>query len=223
MAALKTIQGWDQACQPTIVNMAEALDKLRSLGCDLETGRCWIEVPTTSGEAALVARLFFSTAHGLDQALLDLPMLQGCRVWTTLGAPRYVSLEAFDQAEVDGRGSVSLQDGTSVHAVEFDTVTFPKWTELGEAIVWLTIKAFKAEHIFLRRYGPVIGIDYGILHIMREPNVKALAVYINENIRELSRATGKPPFGFVPTATIRRTLDVAGIVKVRGRRRRKAA
>jgi hypothetical protein len=223
MAVPNVIQGWDDACQPTITNMAEALEKLRSLGCDLETGRCWIHVPAISGKAALVARLFFSTAHG-DQVRLDLPMLEGCRGWTTLGAPRYVPLEAFDQAEVDGRGNVSLQDGTSVHAVDFDTIKFPEFTDLEEVIIWLTIRAFKAEHMFVRR-GPcgVIGIDYGILHILREPNVKELAIFINEHIGKLPRYNGKPAFGFVPTATIQRTLDLAGIGKVRGRKRRKAA
>lgn len=110
-----------------------------------------------------------------------------------------------------------------MHAVDFDTIKFPAWTDLEEAIIWLTIRAFKAEHMFLRRRRRVIGIDYGILHIMREPNVKELAIFINEHIGTLPRANGKPPFGFVPTATIQRTLDLAGIGKVRGRKRRKAA
>ena len=174
MADPKVFQGWDDACQPTIGNIAEALEKLRSLGCDLETGRCRIQVPATSSKVALVARLFFSPAHG-DKIRLDLPMLQGCRGWTTLGAPRYVPLEAFDQAEVDSRGNVSLRDGTSMYAVEFDTIKFPEFTDLEEMIIWLTLCAFKVEHMFLRR-GPcgVVGIDYGILHILREPNVKDL-------------------------------------------------
>lgn len=222
MAVPRVIRGWDETCRPTIANIAEALEKLRSLGCDFETGRCWIHVPSTSAEAPLVARLFFSTAKG-DEVRLDLPMLQGCRAWTTMGAPRYVPLEALDQSEVDADGNISMRDGTSVHAVDFDTLRFPEWTDREEAIIWLTIQAFKAEHIFLRRYGPVIGIDYGILHIMREPNVKMLARYINDHIEKLPRANGKPPFGFIPAATIQRTLDIAGVRKVRGRKRRKAA
>ena len=69
----------------------------------------------------------------------------------------------------------------------------------------------------------VVRIDYSILHIMREPNVKDLARYINQHIGDLPRAEGKPPFGFVPTSKIQRTLDIADIGKVRGRRRRDAA
>ncbi len=143
MAVARVIQGWDEACRPNIPNIAEALEKLRSVGCDLETGRCWIDVPSASAQAVLVARLFFSTAEG-DQARVDLPLSEGARTRTTLGAPRYVSLEAFDQAEVDPQGNVSLRDGTSVHAVNFNTVRFPReWTDLEEAIIWLTIRAFK--------------------------------------------------------------------------------
>ena len=222
MAVVKVIQGWDEGCRPTIFNIAEALEKLRSLECDLEMGRCWIDVPSSSGQAALAARLFFSNAEA-DQVRIDLPFSQGARTLTTLGTPRYVSLATFDQAEVDPLGNVTLRDGSSVHGVKFDTVMFPEWTDLEEAIIWLTIRASKAEHIFLRRYGHVIGVDYGILHIMREPNVKVLARYINEHIGELPRTGGKPPFGFVSTATIQRTLDIAGVKKVRGRRRRTAA
>jgi hypothetical protein len=223
MVAMQIIQGWDDACQPTIKSIAEALEKLSSLGCDLEAGRCWITVPPSApSKPALVARFFYAAANG-DEIRIDLPTLQGCRARTTRGAPIYFPLEDFDQAKVDPLGNVSLRDGSSVHAVNFDTVDFPAWTHLDEAIVWLTIRAFKAEHIFLRRQCRWGGIDYGILHIMREPNVKELALYINEHIGQLEPAPGKPPFGFVPVSRIRRTLEIAGIGKVRGRRPRRRA
>lgn len=224
MVATRVIKGWDDDCRPIVSNVAEALEKLSSLGCDLEASRCWLEVPASAvGKTALVARLVFLAADG-DEIRIDLPMLQGCRARTTQGAPIYLQLEAFDQAEVDARGNVLLRDGRSVHAVNFDTVRFPEpWTDLEEAIIWLTIRAFKAEHIFLRRHFGWVGIDYGILHIMQEPNVKDLARYINEHIGQLPRAMGKSPFGFVPTSKIQRTLDIAGIGKVRGRRKRDAA
>lgn len=226
MNVVKTriIRGSDDDCQPTINNIAEALEKLRSLGCDLEAGRCWLEVPPSApGKPALVARLFFSAADG-NEVRIDLPMLHRCRAKTTLGAPISLSLEAFDRAEIDARGNVSLRDGSSVHAVTFETVRFPEpWTDLEEGIIWLTIRAFKAEHIFLRRHLHVVGIDYSVLHLMREPNVKELALYINKHIAELPRPDGKPPFGFVPTSKIQRTLDIAGIGKVRGRKRGVAA
>lgn len=218
------IQGWNEDSQPTINNVAEALERLSSLGCDLEAGRCWLEVPRPAvGRPALVARLFFSSADG-DEIRIDLPMLQGCRARTTLGAPIDLLLEDFDKAEVDSLGNLRLRNGRSVHAVNFDTVRFPgPWTDLEEAIIWLTIRAFKAEHIFLRRHLDVVRIDYSILHIIREPNVKELALYINKHIGQLPRAEGKPPFGFVPISKIQRTLDMVNIGKVRGRPRRDAA
>jgi hypothetical protein len=53
--------------------------------------------------------------------------------------------------------------------------------------------------------------------------VKELARFINEHIGALQRGEGKPPFGFVSISKIHRTMDLVGIGKVRGRKRRKAA
>lgn len=221
MAVTRVIRGWDEACQPTIRTITEALKQLESL-CDLKSGRCWMHVPKVSGRPAHFAHLYFSAANG-DQVRVDFPMAQRCRAQSAPGVPRYLSLEAFNQAEVDLLGHVFLRDGTTVQAVNFDTVRFPVWTDLEEAIIWLTICAFGAEHIFLRRHGHVVGIDYSILHTMREPNVKALARYINGHIGNLPRASGKPPIEFVSVASIQRTLNIVGIGKVRGRKRRLAA
>lgn len=218
MARTNIIKGWDDACQPLINNIAEALYKLALLDCDLEKGRCWIEVPSQSEDAAF-SFLFFSAPDG-NQIRVDFPLSQRCRAISTLGAPRYLPLRAFDHAEVDSQGNVLLQDGTSVHAVNFEPVTFPKWTDRQEAIIWLTIRAFRAEHIFLRRHEHVVGIDYSNLHILHEPNVKELTRYINAHIGELPRRDGKPRFGCVSIEEVQRTLSIAGVQKVRGPKRR---
>ena len=119
--------------------------------------------------------------------------------------------------------------------LKFDLVSVPPWTDLDEAIVWLTIKAFQAEHIFLRRYfltrpsenEPAffrrVGIDYGILHTLREPNVKDLTRYINKHIGALPREGGKAPFESVAISRVQRTLNIAGIGKVRGHNQKRAA
>lgn len=142
----------------------------------------------------------------------------------------------FAQGAAAG-SSAKLTDGRSVYSVNFDLIQFPtRWTDLEEAIVWLTIKAFKAEHIFLRRHvlarrddlsSPleyqVIGIDYSILHTMRESNVKNLTGYINDHIGELPRGNGQPKFGPVSEDKVQQTLNLAGISKIRGPKRRRAA
>ncbi|MDP2410280.1 MAG: hypothetical protein Q8M26_08330 [Pseudolabrys sp.] len=217
---MQVIQGWDSACQPTIRSIDDALRSLRSRGYDFAAGDCRIEVPRSALDRPCgVARLTLTAAADRDDIRVDFPTLRGCRALTTGGTPIDLALEAFDQADVDGLGNVLLRDGRSVHAVTFDVVGYPRWTELDEAIIWLTIRAFKAEHIFVRRHPFMIGIDYGILHIMREPNVKELTNYINEHIGQLPRAEGERPFRTVPISRIQRTLDIAGIRKVRGRRR----
>ena len=185
---------------------------------------------------SLLAFLYSGERGSNIDVRFDLPMLHGVKARTTLRAPRQLPLEALDRAEVDPLGNVTLTDGTSVHAVNFDLAEFPgPWTDLEEAIIWLTIKAAKAEHIFLRRYfltrpaenEPAlyrsVGIDYGILHTLREPNVKALTRYINEHIRTLPREGGKAPFQPVTIPKVQRTLNIAGVGKVRGHKRRKAA
>jgi hypothetical protein len=68
-----------------------------------------------------------------------------------------------------------------------------------------------------------IFIDYSILHILHEPNVKALTHYINEHIGKLPRATGKRPFKPVAISRVQRTLKIAGVTKVRGHGQARAA
>lgn len=236
MVPKQVLRGWDDGSQPTVRNLAEVLDTLRRHGLDLEDGRLWFEVPFTMSSPKLIARLLFSAKHDDIDVRFDLPMLHGVKAQSTLDVPRNLPLESLDRAEVDSRGNVTLTDGTSVHAVKFDLVEGPgPWTDVDEAIVWLTIKAFKTEHIFLRRYFPTrpsekepafyrcVGIDYGILHTLREPNIKILTRYINEHIGALSRENGKPPFKPVAISRVQRTLNIAGVSKVRGHKRRLAA
>lgn len=237
MVPKRLVRGWDDDSQPTVRNLAEVLEMLARHGCDLEVGRLWFDVPPTMSSPALVTRLLFSATRDTNvDVRFDLPMLHGVKARTTLGDPRNLPVEALDGAEVDSLGNVTLADATSVHAVNFDLVEFPgPWTDLEEAIIWLTIKAFKAEHIFLRRYfltSPAqnepalyrcVGIDYGILHTLREPNVKALTRYINEHIGTLPRDSGKAPFQPVTIPKVQRTLSIAGVGKVRGHKRLQVA
>jgi hypothetical protein len=155
MVPKQVLRGWDDDSQPTVRNLAEVLETLRRHGCDLETGRLWFEVPPAISSPALVARLLFSTTGENIDVRFDFPLLQGAKARNTLEAPSNLPLEALDQAEVDSLGNVRLTDGTWVHAVRFDPMDVPgPWTELDEAIIWLTIKASRAELIFVRRHLP---------------------------------------------------------------------
>lgn len=66
-------------------------------------------------------------------------------------------------------------------------------------------------------------IVYSILPTMRESNVKSLTGYINDHIGELPRGNGQPKFGPVSEDKVQQTLNMAGISKVRGPKRRRAA
>jgi hypothetical protein len=230
------LRGWDDDSQPTVRNLAEVLETLSQHGCDLEAGRLWFEAPPTNSSSALVARLLFSSTSENIDVRFDLPLLQGAKARTTLGAPCSLPREILDQAEVDCLGNVRLTDGRWVHAVQFEAVDFPgPWTDLDEAIIWLTIRAFEAEHLFVRRHFPYrrskgepfrygwVFIDYSILHILREPNVKELTRYINEHIQALPRESGKPPFKPVTIPKVQRTLNIAGVRKARGNRQLRVA
>lgn len=217
------IEGWDEDLRPRFFSVADILDRLESLQCDFRSGRCVIEVPSSKIRIRdVVARVVFLSATG-NTIQIDLPMLESCRAKTSLGERVVLPLKAFDQAEIDSLGNIELSNGTRVHAVNFNFLPAEPWEELDQAIVWLAIRAFKAEHICLRRHFGVVGIDYTVLPMLHEPNVKELARYISDNIASLKRAPGMPPFGFVAQSRIQRTLNRAGITKVRGRRRSFAA
>ena len=137
-----------------------------------------------------------------------------------------MSLEALDKAEVDADGNVCLTDGRWMHSLQFEPVDVPgPWTGLDEAIIWLTIKAFDPERLFVRHHFPFadaegqpvkyrcVFIDYSILHTLHEPNVKALTRHINDNIATLPRQPGKKPFQRVAISRVRSTLRIAGAPK----------
>lgn len=213
------IRGWDEDLRPVFFSVADIVDKLESLQCDFQTGRCVIEVPSSALHIRdVVARVVFLSVTG-DTIQIDLPMLDSLRARTSLKEQVVLSLKSFDQAVIESVGSVRLRNGTHLHAVSFNFLRMELWEELDEAIIWLTIRAFNAEHLCLRRHFDFVGIDYSVLGMLREPNVKGLARYINTNIGGLKRAPGMPPFGTVSLSRIQCTLDHAGIIKIRGRRR----
>lgn len=240
MIPKRIAQTLDGDGKPTVRNLAEALETLTHLGCDVDAGRIWFEVIPEASSPAVSASLFYSTEQESVDVRLVLPLLRGFKGRTEFGGPLHLPLEVLHLAKVDGRSarsSATLTNGTSVYSLKFDIVQFStRWTDLEEAIVWLTIKAFKAEHIFLRRHVlarrddlnsaleyQVVGIDYSILHTMRESNVKNLTGYINDHIGELPRGNGQPKFGPVSEDKVQQTLNMAGISKVRGPKRRRAA
>lgn len=236
MAPIQIIRGWDDDGQPTVSDLVGVLEVLRRHGCDLEGGHLWFKVATANSSPATVARLVFSAAVTASLTRFDFPLLRAAKARTTLEVSCSLSLEALDKAEVDADGNVCLTDGRWMHSLQFEPVDVPgPWTDLDEAIIWLTIKAFDAERLFMRRHFPFadvegqpakyrcVFIDYSILHTLHEPNVKALTRYINDNIATLPRESGKKPFQRVAISRVRSTLRIAGVTKVRGHGQTRAA
>ena len=154
--------------------------------------------------------------------IITFPSSKGCYAKTTRGVQTYLTLEKLDGAEVDGDGNVTLRDGTSVHAVEFDTLTLPfELTEAEHAIIFLTVCFLKEESCLY--YVPEVGyagVDFSKLHTLQIKNVKELGRFINAHIQSLRRGEGNPAFQPVPLAAVQRTLNIAGIQKTRGRKPR---
>ena len=140
-----------------------------------------------------------------------------------LRGKQYLSLDELDGARCDQDGNVDLRDGRSVHAVSFDIVPLSRdFSDLEHAIVLLAIRFSGSRGDCIRQCPEtgVRGIDYSTVPQLVVNNVKDLARYIDANIGELLDASGKPLQTHVPLRQIHRTLDVAGIRKSRGRRRR---
>ena len=154
--------------------------------------------------------------------MIAYPWSKGCWARTTSGARIYFSLNELDGAPLDEDGNVFLGDGRSIHALEFDVLPYPQdFTDLEDAIVFLTVRFLKAESACFRCVAPEVGywaIDYSRVPELRVRNVKELARYIDAYIGSLPRGSGNPPFGPVPLAKIQSTLALAGIQKVRGRK-----
>jgi hypothetical protein len=223
MAVIDLIQDFrDERNRPTIRTIAEALQKLRNRGHDLETGTCEIQAPSEGGQPTYFAGLAFTAAGG-EKYILAFPMVRGCWVKTTLGTTQYLTFDRLHGAHVDAEGNVRLPDDSWIHAVKFDFLPIQlDWSEVDEAIIFLTVQ-FCREPLCVRwRFGAPF-IDYRALHILRIRNVKVLRRYIDERIVKLPRKAGEPPFEPVSLEKIHRALDLAGIQKVRGRKPKMAA
>ena len=65
MAVIHLIQDFrDERNRPTIRTIAEALQKLRNRGHDLETGTCEIQAPSEGGQPTYFAALAFTAVGG---------------------------------------------------------------------------------------------------------------------------------------------------------------
>lgn len=209
----------DDRNRPAIRTIAEALEKLRKRGHNVEKGTCEILAPYRDGQPTHVAGLAFTTADG-EKHVLALPSLRGCWVTTTLGERHYLTLDKLDGAHVDGEANVHLADDSWVRGVTFDVLRIPlDWSDLEHAIVCLTIRYCEADFCIKEIWSGIRGVDYSTLHGVRVDNVKELCRFINARIGQLPRAPGEPPFAAVTPAKVHRTLDMAGIRKVRGRPR----
>jgi hypothetical protein len=211
--------------RPTRRTIADGLARLeQELGAKLDIGCCHLHVPYKPSETALFAALWHRSCAG-DDIVIAYPFSKGCRARTTSGARVNLSLDQLDGALIDEDANVFLADGRSVHALEFDVLPHPKFTDLEHAIVVLTVRFLKAQEICFRympdlRYG---WIDYTRLSELSVSNVKALALYIDAHIGNLPRGGDEPPFDPVPLNKIQKTLSMAGVRKVRGRKPKKAA
>jgi hypothetical protein len=223
MAAVRLIQDCrDASYRPIIRTIADALNKLDALGYPVEASRCQIRAPSEAGKPAFFAALSFRKGDE-DEIIISFPSSKGCWAKTTIGVQTYITLERLDGAEVDGDGNVTLRDGRSVWAVEFDTLTLPfELTEVEHAIIFLTVRFLKEEKTCLY-YVPEVGyagVDFSKLHALQIKNVKELGRFINAHIQSLRRGEGNPAFQPVPLAAVQRTLNIAGIQKIRGRKPR---
>ena len=214
----------DSSFRTSVHTIADALDKLLNDGEISRDTKLELVARGWAGGPPLNAGLRFRSMKG-DEAVLPLPISAGCWVASTLGDRFPLALDQLDGGEVDWEGNVTLRDRRHVHAVTFDVspVHF-KLPELEENIVYLTIRFLGAERLCIRSEFGFVGIDYATLSQLRVPNVKALTRYVNARLGEIPRKDGLPPFKKVAIATVQRTLDLAGIQKLRGRRprRRKA-
>jgi hypothetical protein len=217
----------DALYRPTRRTIADGLAKLElELGSKPETGRCYLHARRQSIWGTRSVSIWYRPTEG-DDIVIAYPWSKGCWARTTSGTRIYVSLDELDGALLDEDGHVSLGDGRTIHAVEFDILPHPEdFADLGHAIVLLTVRFLKAEATCFRCVVPEVGcwaIDYSRVPELSVRNVKELARYIDARIGSLPRHPGDPPFGPVPLAKIQSTLALAGIRKVRGRKPKMAA
>ena len=178
-----------------------------------------------SGSARFAA-IWYRPTEG-DGIVITYPWSKGCWARTAAGTEIYLSLNELDGAVLDEDGNVFLDDGRSIHALEFDVLPPPReFTDLEHAIVLLTVQFLKAETTCFRCVVPEVGywaVDYSRVPELSVHNVKELARHIDAHIGNLPRGVGDAPLGPVSLAKIRSTLALAGIRKVRGRKPKMAA
>jgi hypothetical protein len=227
MRKVRLIQNFrNEHYRPTRRTIADGLAMLeRELGAKAEAGRCHLYVPRSPDGRAQFAAIWFRPTDG-DDLVITYPSSKGCWARTSSGATVYFSLDQLDGALLDEEGNVTLGDGRSLHALEFDVLPHPQdFTDLEHAIVLLTVRLLNAEATCIRCV-PEAGywwIDYSRLREISVRNVKELALYIDAQITLACRETGSPPLGPIPLAKIQNTLSLAGIRKVRGRKPKMAA
>jgi hypothetical protein len=212
--------------RPTRRTLADGLMRLeQELGERPDARRCHLRVPGALDGTAFFAALWYRSDNG-DDVIVAYPSSKGCRARMASRTSVYLSLDQLDGALLDENGSVLLRDGRSVQALEFDVLPHPRdFTDLEHAIVFLTVRSLNAEDIGFRCI-PEAGhwwIDYSRLPELSVQNVKELARYIDAHIGGLPRGAGKPALGPVSLDKIQNTLAMAGIQKVRGRKRKRAA
>jgi len=84
MVPERIAQALDGDGKPTIRNLAEALETLTHLGCDLDVGRIWFEVISEASSPDVSASLFYSREQGSVDVRLVLPLLRGVKGRTEL-------------------------------------------------------------------------------------------------------------------------------------------
>lgn len=77
MIPKRIAQTLDGDGKPTVRNLAEALETLTHLGCDVDAGRIWFEVIPEASSPAVSASLFYSTEQESVDVRLILPLLRG--------------------------------------------------------------------------------------------------------------------------------------------------
>jgi hypothetical protein len=216
----------DKNYRPIRRTIADGMTALElELGAKPETGCCYIHVPPQPSRSAQFVLIWFRPTDD-DEVLIGYPLSKGCWANSSSGVRMYFSLHELDGALLDEEGNVSLGDGRSLHAVEFDVFPHPEdFTDLEHAIILLTVRFLNAEATCIRCVAEAgyRWIDYSSVRELSVRNVKELARYIDAQINRCRCETGYPPLDPIPLDKIQSTLTLAGIQKVRGRKPKMAA
>lgn len=212
----------DSLGRPTIRTIAEALQKLEALQVDLDVGHCEILALAVQDRSAHWASLMHISPGG-QRLSLALPTVKGCWATTTSGARIYFCFEALRGARVDQNGNVRLATGDYIRAVTLDFLKLPfNWSDLEYAIVFLTVCYCDGSAFSMRPMLDLPGVDFHKLPTLQVHNVKELHLYINKHILTLPRDGEQAPFKTISREKLDKTLDIVGIQRLRGRKRKVA-